>query len=134
MKNQKKNEQLGMNYSTASNRLVKDLLFNFIVKANENICYRCGEPMSRDTFSIEHKTPWLDSEDPLYLYFSLDNIAYSHLSCNVKAARKELKSCGTAGAYARGCRCDLCKKNSSERAKRNYTTEKRKLKYIRSGY
>ena len=46
-----KNEQLGMNYSTASNRLVKDILFNFIVVCRQNKCFRCSEPM-RDIISL----------------------------------------------------------------------------------
>ena len=82
----KKQKQLGMNPATASNRLVKDLLFNFAVQAG-HVCFQCGEPLTRDQFSIEHKVPWLDSEDPLHLYFSLDNIAFSHPSCNYAARR-----------------------------------------------
>jgi len=44
--------------------------------------------MSRETFSIEHVIPWLDSEDPVKLFFDLDNISFSHLKCNVEDARK----------------------------------------------
>ena len=44
--------------------------------------------MDRETFSIEHKTPWLDSGDPIGLYFDLDNISFSHLSCNCRASRR----------------------------------------------
>lgn len=82
----KKQQQLGMNPGTAQGRLVKDLLFKFVQLHHPN-CYRCGEAMTRETFSIEHKTPWLDSEDPVGLFFDLDNIDFSHHSCNVKAAR-----------------------------------------------
>jgi len=82
----KKSVQLGMNPSTASGRLVKDLLFSFIEKSG-CACYRCGEPLTRDTFSIEHKEPWLDSDNPSENYFDLGNISYSHLSCNISAAR-----------------------------------------------
>lgn len=83
----KKQEQLGMNPSTASGRLTKDLLFSF-VKIHSPNCFRCGEPLTRETFSIEHKVPWLDSDDPVGLFFDLDNISYSHHSCNVASARK----------------------------------------------
>ena len=81
----KKHSQLGMNSSTASHRLVKDLLFSFV---KDTPCYHCGGTLERENFSIEHKVPWLDSEDPKGLFFDLDNISYSHLSCNVKAARR----------------------------------------------
>lgn len=84
----KKKEQLGMNPSTASHRLVKDVMWSLIVKTGQNICYHCGLEMSREDFSIEHKTPWLDSDDPIGLYFDLDNISFSHLSCNARAAKR----------------------------------------------
>lgn len=83
----KKQIQLGMNPSTASGRLMKDILFNFVVKTGSDTCHQCGEQISRENFSVEHKTPWLDSEDPVGLYFDLSNIAYSHLRCNVAARR-----------------------------------------------
>lgn len=82
----KKHDQLGMNYGTASYRLVKDLLFD---KVKDTPCHQCGGVLERENFSIEHKTPWLDSEDPTKLFFDLDNISYSHLSCNTSAARRK---------------------------------------------
>ena len=57
-----------MNPSTASHRLVKDILYKLIQEKGE-LCYRCNNPMTRDTFSIEHKTAWLDSGDALNLFF-----------------------------------------------------------------
>lgn len=86
----KKTEQLGMNPSTASGRLVKDTLFKLAVEAGHK-CFRCGEELTRETFSIEHKTPWLDSNNPLKNYFAQENIAFSHLSCNSKASRSGRK-------------------------------------------
>lgn len=83
----KKKMQLGMNPSTAANRLVKDVLWKLIVETARDSCCKCGEPMSRETFSIEHVTPWLDSEDPVGLYFDLNNISFSHHSCNVADSR-----------------------------------------------
>ena len=32
--------------------------------------------------------PWLDSSTPLETFFDLDNITFSHNSCNISAARK----------------------------------------------
>ena len=86
----KKQSQLGMNPSTASGRLLKDLLFKFLQDAN-HVCHQCGKSMTREDFSIEHKEPWLDSKDPLKLFFDLNNIAFSHKSCNMAAARKPNK-------------------------------------------
>lgn len=48
----KKQKQLGMNPSTASNRLIKDILFKFINDLNLNTCFHCNTAMSRDNFSI----------------------------------------------------------------------------------
>ena len=87
-KKNKKAEQLGMNPSTASNRLVRDLLYDLVVQTHQHRCYHCGEEIARKDFSIEHKTPWLDSETPLQLFFDRHNIAYSHQSCNYGAARR----------------------------------------------
>ena len=88
MVKEEKKRQLGMNAGTASNRLVKDLLWNFVVTSGQGYCYHCDKPMSRSTFSIEHKEPWLHSDDPKGLFFSLDNISFSHKSCNSSAARR----------------------------------------------
>ena len=85
--NEKKSAQLGINASTAKAKLVKDLLFSFVEKASLP-CFHCGEQLTRDTFSIEHKVPWLHSKNPTELFFDLDNIAFSHLSCNIRAGRR----------------------------------------------
>lgn len=109
MSKSKKQEQLGMNPSTASNRLVKDILF-FFVQNNDIKCYHCNKEMSREDFSIEHIKPWLDSEDPVKLYFDLNNISFSHLKCNREAARPRKHRHPSRKAYeVHGCRCDECK-------------------------
>ena len=104
----KKHNQLGMNPSTASNRLVKDLLWDLVVKTGQDSCYCCGEKMERSNFSIEHKEPWLDSEDPLGKYFDLGNIAFSHKSCNYAEARHQRAECPSLARYKWGCRCEPC--------------------------
>lgn len=91
----KKTEQLGMNPSTASGRLVKDILWSLIVRSGQHICCKCGEEMTRDTFSIEHLTPWLDCDDPVGLYFDLNNIAFSHQKCNYESRRVPNKKYST---------------------------------------
>lgn len=82
----KKKIQLGMNPSTASHRLRTDILFKFVTDAG-HLCYQCGGELRREDFSIEHKKPWLDSDDPVRNFFDLDNIVYSHLGCNSGASR-----------------------------------------------
>lgn len=125
----KKKIQLGMNPSTASHRLVKDLLWSFVSKQN---CYRCDQEMSRDSFSIEHIEPWLDSDDPVGLYFNIDNISFSHLSCNSSAARKTKAECGNRGAYKSGCRCFKCKEWKSIQNKNAYCPAARSERYIKN--
>jgi len=78
---EKRKKQLGMDYGTASGRLRKMLMFNFAVDAGHK-CYRCGEDLKLTDFSVEHKVPWLNSESPVKLFFDINNIAYSHQSCN----------------------------------------------------
>jgi hypothetical protein len=130
----KKKEQLGMNPSTASGRLVKDIMWSLLLETNKHICCKCNQPMSRETFSIEHLTPWLDSDDPVGLYFSLDNISFSHLSCNISDARKPEAVCGTYSRYQKyGCRCEPCKLAASEQKAKYYTKESRRDRYIRTG-
>lgn len=123
----KKKKQLGMNPSTAQSRLVKDILWSLVVRTEQNYCYRCHESMTRETFSIEHKKAWLDSENPIGLFFELDNIAFSHLSCNSTYSRKSNgkgpTKCGSINSYTQGCRCRLCKKVYSD-----YYKERRKLR------
>jgi hypothetical protein len=126
----KKKNQLGINPSTANGRLVKDLLFNFIIKSG-HVCYRCGGNLTRETFSIEHITPWLDDENPIELFFDLENIGYSHLSCNIGAARRVLSKHGTRRCYQNGCRCKSCTSANTEYARNIYTKEARHNKYKR---
>lgn len=88
----KKDSQLGMSNGTATARLRKNILFSMIKKLELDVCFQCGNKIETvDELSIEHKIPWLDSEDPIRLFFDLDNIAFSHLKCNVGAVRYEYK-------------------------------------------
>tara|TARA_R100000479_G_scaffold107563_1_gene53936 strand:+ start:73 stop:453 length:381 start_codon:yes stop_codon:yes gene_type:complete len=111
-----KTKQLGMNPGTASNRLKKNLLFEFAKRLDMHWCYQCAaEIKNSDQFTIEHKTPWLHSEDPRGLFFDIDNIAFSHKSCNYSAARnRKGKPCPSTTAYRNGCRCKGCIKAQSD--------------------
>ena len=79
--NRRKAATLGMPHGTANNRLRKILLFDCLKRLKENYCFKCKEPIVIvDDLSIEHKKPWegISAE----LYWDLENIAFSHLSCN----------------------------------------------------
>lgn len=84
---QKASNQLGMHEATARGRLSRLILFSFAQRLELDTCFRCGEKIERvEDLSIEHKVPWLDV-DPA-LFWDLNNIAFSHLSCNSGAARQ----------------------------------------------
>lgn len=123
----KKHTQLGMNYGTASNRLVKDLLFDFVSKAG-HVCFRCGQSMAREDFSIEHREPWLDADDPVSMFFDIANIAYSHKSCNYAAGRRPAKRYDTTREYkAAGMR------RSWSRLTKEEQQQRRREKYLKYG-
>lgn len=129
----KKSQQLGMNPATASNRLTKDILFHLVVETGKNMCHQCGGEITRDNFSIEHITPWLDSQDPVGLFFDMKNISFSHLKCNISAARKEKSPCGTHNSFNKGCRCEACVKAKAEHRKKYDTSDLRRKRYLRTG-
>ena len=115
--------QLGMPQGTAQNKLRKRILFSLLARLGENFCYRCGREIpNEETLSIEHKQAWLHKDSNLF--WNLDNIAFSHLTCNIRAAatgphpdrRKYFPPEGEA--Y-----CRICKKNKplSEFYKANNT-------------
>lgn len=86
MGNREKSALLGMPFGTASNRLRKAILFRLVQRLNEDKCFRCGKSIvSVDDLSIEHKESWQSAYDPVEAFFSLDNISFSHLSCNIAA-------------------------------------------------
>ena len=120
--NKKKSEQLGMPNGTAAGRLRKAIMFDLIKETGRNICFQCGGTIDCvSDLSIEHKIPWLDSEDPVGLYFDLDNIAFSHLRCNCASSRKVkgMRSHGTYAGYTRhGCRCAACTAANTEKVRR----------------
>jgi hypothetical protein len=84
-----KDALLGMPAGTAFHRLRKSLMFSMAVQLNRHICYRCNQEIaSAAEFSIEHKEAWQPAANPPEVFFDLNNIAFSHLSCNVKAASR----------------------------------------------
>jgi hypothetical protein len=89
MGNAKKSSQLGQPVGTASHRLRKGIMFSLLKQLGQNVCFQCGKQIEyARELSIEHKIPWLDSDDPLGLFFDLTNVAFSHFLCNIAKARK----------------------------------------------
>jgi hypothetical protein len=89
--NELKSEQLGMPIGTASARLKKLILFDCLQRLNEAWCFQCEFAIENvDDLSIEHKKPWRYGDNDLF--WDLSNIAFSHLSCNAKAANNNRQS------------------------------------------
>lgn len=110
-----------MPHGTANARLRKAIIFKLLKDAKLNFCFQCSAEIDKiETLSIEHKIPYLDSHDPKKLFFDLDNIAFSHLKCNIDARRIPEKIVdkddfrvkhGRSTYERRGCRCDICKED-----------------------
>jgi hypothetical protein len=80
---------LGMSLGKAGARLRKAILFALVQRLDEDVCFRCGKKIENiDEFSIDHKEAWRNSADPLKMFFSLENIAFSHFVCNSAAATR----------------------------------------------
>lgn len=72
---------LGMPHGTAMAKLRKNILFRQLKKHNENICYRCKQTIEFvEELTIEHIEPWEGIS--IELFWSLENIAFSHSKCN----------------------------------------------------
>lgn len=128
--NTKKTEQLGQSHGAAVHKLRKSIIFALLGMLNLNVCFQCNESINNiEDLSIEHKIPWLDSKDPQALFFDLNNIAFSHLSCNCRAARPTNKK------YFSSEEKTQAGKDADKRYKqKNYTKEKRHSQYLRTGH
>lgn len=127
--NLKKTLQLGESHGTATHKLRKQILFVLLAESNRNTCFQCKQLIETvQELSIEHKEPWLDSEDPKGKFFDLNNIAFSHLSCNCRASRPvNKKYFSQEEKQIAGCEYDKRYK------KKNYTKESRHAQYLRTG-
>lgn len=124
-----KEEQLGMNPSTARAKLHKALLWKYIEKSGEDHCCKCGEKMTLDDYSIEHVTPWLHDDNAVDLFFNLDNISFSHLKCNISSARRKRKYNTPEEALAAKYR----KAREWKVNNRVYSPEERRRRYLSHG-
>jgi len=110
---------LGMPFGTANQKLRKSILFHLIKVSKLDTCYRCNKKiLSIEELSIEHKKDWLHSENPKDLFFDINNIAFSHLNCNVSRSKRSLGKKAPHGTRSRytfhNCRCLLCKKSNTD--------------------
>ena len=137
--NLKKNNQLKMSYGKANNILKKDIMFYLAKKLKMDACFRCKKKIKLiEEFSIDHKVDWLDSDNPRELFFNIENIAFSHLSCNIQNGKRKkgIRDSTKHGLtmYKHGCRCSTCviamhKQNcSSNRKKYNRQYQKKRYK------
>jgi hypothetical protein len=127
--NRKKSKQLKMSYGAACNKLRKELMFNMARSLNKLICFRCKKEIKTiDEFSIDHKIAWLDSNDPINLFFDLNNVVFSHFICNIKAQRKISQKYPNKNgkAWCSNCRKYVKTKNFGENPRKQ---QKRTLRY-----
>lgn len=96
--NETQKRYLGMAVSTARSRLYKELIFSLTKECGKNNCYRCGKQIeSSEDFTVDHKTDWRYKEDANELFFDLDNIAFSHHSCNSACVGGRRRKKGKSG-------------------------------------
>lgn len=102
--NKQQAKYLGQPISTARSQLCKNLLFEYVKRAGDTLCYRCGKIIDNvDEFTIEHKSDWRYQENAAELFFDIDNICFSHCSCNSKftsGKRRSDNKHGFKGIYA----------------------------------
>lgn len=111
----RKTQQLGMDHGTANHRLRKMFMFHMAKQLGMLTCFRCGKEIETcDEMSIDHKQPWLYEDTRLF--WDMDNLALSHLKCNVGASRNGVyKHNATSGEQKRKYKnqwtawCNQCK-------------------------
>lgn len=110
--NRAKAQQLGMPFGTAMAKLRKQLLFSLLKKYNENVCYRCEKPIECvEQLSVDHKKPWLRFDTNLF--WDVNNIAFSHLDCNVNARNTKNAGKPRINSPTGTSWCSSCKQNKS---------------------
>lgn len=88
----RKTSLLGMSHGKAANMLRRNMMFSLVRRLDENFCFRCGAMIDdAGDMSIEHKDSWERAEEPLAAFLDLENVAFSHRSCNYAAAHRPTK-------------------------------------------
>jgi hypothetical protein len=78
--------QLGMYPTTARHKLNRLIMFSLVQKSGLDLCFRCGEKiLTPKELSVDHKLPWFRISTELF--WDLENIAFSHFSCNSEEGR-----------------------------------------------
>ena len=132
MSNEAKTKALGMNFGTASGRLRKMILFDLVRRLDLDQCFRCEKTIEIiEDLSIEHKDSWQSASDPKESFFDLDNIAFSHLSCNCGAAFSAKKKYYTAEEKSEGYRARSRKAWATKTLKQRQQI--RRNKYLKHG-
>ena len=128
MAHEKKSQLLGMSFGTARARLDRDILFVLAVQLGHK-CYRCNGDLVRDNFSVDHKDNWSIAENPKEAYFDLNNIAFSHSTCNAafhsnrKYETEEEKLAARRKGYI----------NDKLKLPKEIRQERRRQQYLRTG-
>lgn len=124
---ERKHLLLGMKHGTACHRLRTMILFDLVVKASRDHCFRCGKRIEDiESLSIEHKDAWQQHPNPRLAFFDLENIAFSHRKCNYAGATQIYKKYKNA-------REKVVKYRSrrNELNRRDYRVEIRQERYLR---
>lgn len=96
--------QLGMSPSKARARFLRIILFDLVKRLKLDICFQCKQKIEKlEDLTIEHKIPWLHKD--LELFWSIENIAFSHHLCNSAKARPASSRCEVGKHW-----CNHCKK------------------------
>jgi hypothetical protein len=115
----------------SSHKLDRMIIMKLIQLTGQDNCFQCGQQIEDViTLSIEHKEPWQGADDPKATFFDLENIAFSHLRCNISANGSSRKTHCPQGhpyddvntrvrprgdGYTRTCR--LCELDGNRRRK-----------------
>ena len=117
---------LGIDKGTAMHRLKKIIMFELAKKAGLSRCHRCKLLITDVAeFSVEHIEPWLWND--VKLFWDINNIAFSHLSCNSAAAQVKTE-CGSYAKYkSKKCRCPVCHIAYKKRVKKHRAVRYKKI-------
>jgi HNH endonuclease len=104
-----KNDFLGENFSTATARLKRNLMFQMAQRLGLDSCFRCHNSIqTAEEISVDHKEPWLYVSKELF--WNLNNLAFSHKRCNT-TDRKELNKANNTRQNPVGKNwCGRCKR------------------------
>lgn len=102
--NEKYNQILGMDTSTASMRLARKIVYHYKKqKTGEILCYRCGQSIDNwKVVSYDHKIPWRSGKteaERRRLFLDTNNIALAHTWCNFADAKARKGEMGIKFGY-----------------------------------